>query len=76
MHYHCFVIDISNSRSQNDIVEHFRNSKKAGKCYNENTDLAFTTIEQFKERRVWPFIKKDVLDSKDFKAIYASIVKG
>lgn len=76
MHYHCYAIDISNYRPQNEIIEHFRNSKKAGKCYNENTDLTFATLDQFKEKKVWPFIKKDVLESKEFKSIYATISKN
>ena len=73
IHYFCYVIDISNYRPPNEILEHFRNSKKPGKCYNENSDMAFCTLDQFKDKKVWPFIRKDILESKDFKQIYTSI---
>ena len=73
IHYYCYAIDISNYRSQNAILEHFRDSKKTGKCYNENSDMAFCTLDQFKEKKVWSFIRRDVLESKEFKSVYTSI---
>lgn len=55
--YHVFLIDISFYKSPNEMVEIFKNSKKVSKAYNENSDLSCMTLDQFKAKKMWSFIR-------------------
>lgn len=69
IHYHIYMIDITNHKSVPAIVQSFR--RKVG-CvrgvYDENSDIQFVSLQTFVHRKkVWPFIKKVVLRHPCFR---------
>ncbi len=74
--YHVFVVDITNYKTIAKMMEDFKHSSRTGKAYLECDALCFDTLEQMKARKLWAFIRNNVLNNADFKRIYMEISKG
>lgn len=78
--YHVYIIDYNVSKvAQSNLVRRFNNEriktnqKKLWKMpikrtYDENDILSFDTLEEFKNRKCWSFITKNVIENPHFYA--------
>jgi ADP-ribose pyrophosphatase YjhB (NUDIX family) len=71
--YHVFMIDISNYKSPTELLNTFKTSKKTSKAYNENSEMTFATLDQFKTKKMWSFIRNEILSDARFLKCHKEI---
>lgn len=73
--YWVYIIDISDYMGISNVIWQFNMSKIKEREYLECDQLFFDTLETFKKKKLWSFIKDVVLDNKSFEKILRYINK-
>ena len=71
--YHVYFIDITKYKTPQQMIQEFKTCKITSKSYMENSEMLFCSLDTFKGKRMWPFIRNDVITHPTFLKIHKEL---